>query len=124
MSTAHGQELRTGESISVGLSPFAPRKPRSFAERKATLISAPVLSDVLETVKHWPAEARVALARMTLETVESPQMLGQTSEHGEPLRRGKPVELLIGLGAGSRPPPSDNLVRQWIDEHRVEKFGP
>ena len=37
--------LRTGESISVGLSPFAPRKPRSFAERKATLISAPVLSD-------------------------------------------------------------------------------
>ena len=36
--------LRTGESISVGLSPFAPRKPRSFAERKATLISAPVLS--------------------------------------------------------------------------------
>ena len=36
--------LRTGESISVGLSPFAPRKPRSFAERKATLISASVLS--------------------------------------------------------------------------------
>jgi hypothetical protein len=36
--------VRTGESISVGLSPFAPRKPRSFAERQATLISAPVLS--------------------------------------------------------------------------------
>ena len=39
------KKLRTGESISVGLSPFAPRKPRSFAERKATLISAPVLTD-------------------------------------------------------------------------------
>ena len=81
------------------------------------------LSDVLETVKHWPAETRVSLARMILETVESPQMLGKTSEPSEPLRRGKPVEALIGLGAGSGPPPSDNLVRQWIDEHRVEKFG-
>ena len=86
-------------------------------------VHAQELSDVLETVKHWPAEARVSLARMILETVESPQMLGQTPEDSEPSRRGKPVELLIGLGAGSGPPPSDDLVRQWIDEHRMEKYG-
>jgi hypothetical protein len=36
--------LRTCESISVGLSPFAERKRRSFAERKATLVSASILS--------------------------------------------------------------------------------
>ena len=36
--------LRTGESITVALSPFAPRKSRSFAERKATLVSSPVLT--------------------------------------------------------------------------------
>ena len=49
--------LRTGESISVGLSPFAPRKPRSFAERKATLISAPVLSRREGKTYRLPAEA-------------------------------------------------------------------
>ena len=81
------------------------------------------LSDVLETVKHWPPDARVSLARMILETVESPQALGQTPEQSEPTRRGKPVEMLIGLGAASGPPPSDDLVRQWIDEHRMEKYG-
>ena len=81
------------------------------------------LSEVLDTVKHWPPETRVSLARMILETVESPPMLGQTPEESGPLRRGKPVELLIGLGAGSGPPPSDDLVRQWIEEHRMEKYG-
>ncbi len=86
-------------------------------------VHAQELSDVLETVKHWPPETRVSLARMILETVESPQVLGQTPEHDETLRRGKPVELLIGLGAGSGPPPSDDLVRQWIDDHRMEKYG-
>ena len=39
-----GGPLRTGASITVVLSPFAPRKPRSFAERKTTLVSAPVLT--------------------------------------------------------------------------------
>jgi hypothetical protein len=60
---------------------------------------------------------------MILETVEPREALGQTPEHGEPLRRGKPIELLIGLGAGSGLPPSDSLVRQWMDEHRMEKYG-
>ncbi len=36
--------LAPGESITVGMSPFAPRKNAAFAERKATLISSPVLS--------------------------------------------------------------------------------
>jgi hypothetical protein len=36
--------LRTGETTSVAMSPFAPRKSRSFAERKATLVSTPVPS--------------------------------------------------------------------------------
>ena len=38
--------VRPGESITVGLSPFAPRKSRSFAERKATHVSAPVLRPI------------------------------------------------------------------------------
>jgi hypothetical protein len=86
-------------------------------------VPAQSLNDVLETVKHWPPDARVSLARMILETVELPQVLGQRPDQSEPSRRGKPVELLVGLGAGSGPPPSDDLVRQWVDQHRMEKYG-
>jgi len=67
---------------------------------------------------------RVSLARMILETVETPTMPSPALTQTAPSRRGKPVESLIGLGAGSGPPPSDELVRQWIDEHRMEKYGP
>ena len=35
---------RTGESVTVAVSPFAPRKNATFAERKATLIDSPVPS--------------------------------------------------------------------------------
>jgi len=38
-------QIRTAESITVASSPFAPRKTATFAERKATLIPAPLLSD-------------------------------------------------------------------------------
>jgi hypothetical protein len=38
------RQLRIGESMTVASSPFAPRKPRTFAERKATLIDSPILS--------------------------------------------------------------------------------
>jgi hypothetical protein len=82
------------------------------------------LAGVLETVKQWPPQMRVSLARMILETVETPAMLAEALAQNAPARRGRPVEELIGLGAGSGPPPSDDLVRQWIDEHRMEKYGP
>ena len=87
-------------------------------------LQQPDVSSVLETVKQWPPQTRVSLARMILETVESPQMAAQEMGQTEPSRRGKPVESLIGLGAGGGPPPSDEMVRQWIDEHRMEKYGP
>ena len=53
------ERLGTGKSISVGLSPFAPRKPRSFAERKATLSSAAVFGRRKETrgAKIMPTQA-------------------------------------------------------------------
>jgi hypothetical protein len=37
--------------------------------------------------------------------------------------RGSPVEQLVGMAAGDRPPPNDEEVQQWIDEHRMEKYG-
>jgi hypothetical protein len=56
------------------------------------------------------------LARRILDAVDA-------ADTSAPATRGKPVSALIGLGAGAGEPPSDETVRQWIDEHRVEKYG-
>jgi hypothetical protein len=77
-------------------------------------------SGVLETVKSWPPHLRVSLARAILESVQSGE---SSTTGGKASGRGRPVEELIGLGAGSSPPPSDDVVRQWIGEHREEKFA-
>ncbi len=33
------------------------------------------------------------------------------------------LQSLIGVAAGDRPPPSDAEVKQWVSEHRMEKYG-
>ena len=74
------------------------------------------LAEVLNRVKNWSPESRIVLARRILETLEGP--------HRPP--RGiaaRSVRELIGLGAGSAPPPDDETVRRWIAEHRMEKYG-
>ena len=109
--------LRTGESISVGLSPFAPRKPRSFAERKATLISAPVLSCersprrqalcVLNLRRHafaaWDAVRRQLIDDNRKEDVQG--ALFHLSSAMCPAHRLD----LLGL---SRKPPPNNIARR------------
>jgi hypothetical protein len=73
------------------------------------------LSDVMDRVKTWPRTMRIALAKYVLDTLDVPR--------AGPAPRGRPVEELIGLGAGSTPAPDDDQVQSWIDEHRVEKYG-
>ncbi|MGO8750042.1 MAG: hypothetical protein ACLQNE_29190 [Thermoguttaceae bacterium] len=74
------------------------------------------LAGVLETVKQWPPKIRVSLARMILETVESPEPF--TSRH-----RGLTAAELMDVVRTDKPAPDDQTVRQWIDEHRTEKYG-
>ena len=81
------------------------------------------VATVLETVKTWPTELRISLARRILETVETTAVPTTDASAAEINLRGKPVEELIGLGAGSGEPPSDKQVAEWIDEHRLEKHG-
>jgi hypothetical protein len=73
------------------------------------------IAEVLSRVKTWSQPSRITLARCILETLETPAV--------EPSRRGRPVHELIGLGAGGSPPPDDDQVRKWLDEHRTEKYG-
>jgi hypothetical protein len=74
------------------------------------------LSEVLNRVKDWTPAQRITLARRILETLET----AQQPARGLPARS---VQELIGIGAGDSPPPDDETVRRWIDEHRMEKYG-
>ena len=77
----------------------------------------PDVIDVLTRVKAWPPTLRITLARRILEGVEAAGAADADSSG----HRGSPVQRLIGLGAGSQPPPDDAQVRQWLDEHRMEQ---
>ena len=69
---------------------------------------------VLDLVSGWPTEERLALARDLLGTVNA--------SHVE--RNGRPsFERALGIGRGDGPPPTDQQVKQWMDEHRMGKYG-
>jgi hypothetical protein len=81
------------------------------------------LTQVWEQVKNWPVRLQISLARRILDTVDAAEPTVQAPRTESPAKRGRPVAELIGLGAGSGPPPSDEQVRQWIEEHCREKYG-
>jgi hypothetical protein len=70
---------------------------------------------VLEKVRSWPAEMRLTLAEQLLHSLHP-----EVRTNG---RRGIPAEQVLGLAAGKGPPPDDETVKQWIHEHRLEKYG-
>lgn len=74
------------------------------------------LTRVWDQVKNWPARLQVSLARRLLDVLDAESAV-------VPVTRGVPVSDMIGMGAGSGEPPSDAQVRQWVDEHRREKYG-
>lgn len=100
------------------------------------------LTMVLDHVKTWSVASRIALVKGVLETVVLDAPTPPTSAQGQS------VEELIGLDAGTSPPPTpppiprgrssaeirrdfgtdkpapdDETVKRWIDEHRMEKYG-
>ena len=105
--------LSVGESMTVGLSPFAPRKCAAFAERKATLVSSSVLSppsrrgeEDARGASHKPdAPARVTLYRSLASAsglcsvVNNP---GRAATHAMCRRRGYALtEMLVTIAVGS-----------------------
>jgi hypothetical protein len=82
------------------------------------------LTHVWEQIRNWPTRLQISLARRILDTVDAGEPAGQTPPTESREKRGRPVAELVGLGAGSRAPPSDEQIRQWIEEHSTEKYGP
>jgi hypothetical protein len=68
---------------------------------------------VLKTVSQWPAEQRATLAHALIESL-SRQASGP---------RPKPTaDEIVGSLRGDGPP-TDEQVKQWIDEYRTRKYG-
>jgi hypothetical protein len=78
------------------------------------------LTDVLNRVKTWPTILRITLARKILETLEKGQAPPARSP---PKSRGLSAAEFRGLPKTDRPPPDDETVERWIDEHRMEEYG-
>ena len=70
---------------------------------------------VLEIVSSWPPRDRIALAHDVLETL---QERDETSTPKKPS-----FERALGIARGDGPPPSDEQVKEWIDEYRMGKYG-
>ncbi len=70
---------------------------------------------VLNTVRQWPPDRRFALVQDVINTL--------ASEVAHPRPRHKTLEKALGLLATDQPAPSDAEIQQWLDEHRMEKYG-
>jgi hypothetical protein len=69
---------------------------------------------IINQVKPWPEEDRVALAYLILRDMR------KKTRDAAPRRT---LERAIGIARGSAPPPDDATVKQWIEQHRQEKYG-
>jgi len=70
---------------------------------------------VLNAVRQWPPDRRFALVQDVLSTL-APEV--------SPTRpRRKTLKKALGLLATGQPAPSDAEIKQWLDEHLMEKYG-
>ena len=76
------------------------------------------LADVMERVNTWPTTLRIALAHRILDSLGAPE-----ASTTRPKKRGLSAAEVQGLLRTDRPAPDDETVKQWIDEHRMEKYG-
>lgn len=72
------------------------------------------IQSIIDRVKPWPEEDRVALAYLILR-----DMRKQTRQ-AAPRRT---LERALGIARGVSAPPDDATVKTWIDEHRQAKYG-
>jgi hypothetical protein len=84
-----------------------------------TPIETNQITYVLEHVRHWPAPMRLNLVRRILETLETPMPELPSTERP----RGPTAAEIAAMFKADKPAPDDATVKQWIDEHRMEKYG-
>ncbi len=74
--------------------------------------------NVLNVVRQWPTAQRFHLVQEVLKTLEP-----RITRIERPQRKEKTLDQALGLVSLSGPAPTDEEVEQWLDEHRMEKYG-
>ena len=70
---------------------------------------------IIEIIRGWPPASRFSLVQDVLKTL-APEVESSRSKRNT-------LEKALGLLATNQPAPSDAEVQQWLDEHRMEKYG-
>ena len=70
---------------------------------------------VVEQVKDWPADKRLALVQDILCTLKPNLVVPGLQE--------ETLDKALGLLASQQPAPTDETVQQWLRERRMEKYG-
>jgi hypothetical protein len=71
--------------------------------------------NVFEIVRYWTPSQRFNLMQDILKTLAP-----QEETAG---RKRQAVKEVFGILATGQTPPSDEEIKQWLDEHRWEKYG-
>jgi hypothetical protein len=69
---------------------------------------------IMEQVKPWPQEERVALAYEILRELRKQTVT--------PAPR-RTLQRALGIARGESAPPDDATVQKWIEEYRLKKHG-
>ncbi len=72
-------------------------------------------TQVLDTVRNWPSDLRLTLLQDLLQTL--------TVEVERAGPSGPTWQQALGLLDTGQPAPGDADVQQWLNEHRLEKYG-
>jgi len=72
-------------------------------------------SEIVDRVRAWPREARIRLATMILESIESPLV-------ASPPKRSRAREL-FGMLRTAGPPPNDEECERILEEERMKRYG-
>lgn len=70
---------------------------------------------ILNIVRQWPTAQQIALVEDVLKTI--------SSRVEPPKQRQRTLDRALGLLVTDKPAPTDDEVKQWLDEHRMEKYG-
>lgn len=78
------------------------------------MVASNEYQQIVQTISKWPIEDRASLIRALIEGMKAP---------ANPSPTKLTMSDLIGIARGDGTPPTDVEVKQWIDDHRMEKYG-
>ncbi|HEY0009233.1 MAG TPA: hypothetical protein VGB55_10955 [Tepidisphaeraceae bacterium] len=70
-------------------------------------------TQVFDTVRQWPRLRQIDLMRALLNSIAQETPRGPRPS----------ADTLFGIARGEGPAPTDEQVKEWIDQARTEKYG-